>query len=69
MPMFSPPMTKKLYAKLGNGKKVLIKEYNSNNGGVWKQQANLASDASLSSVNRSKVNAAPVQVLSQEAVS
>lgn len=28
--MFSPPMTKKLYAKLGNGKKVLIKEYNSN---------------------------------------
>ena len=30
MPMFSPPMTKKLYAKLGNGKKVLIKEYNSN---------------------------------------
>ena len=30
MPMFSPPMTKKLYAKLGNGKKVLIKEYASN---------------------------------------
>ena len=28
--MFPPPMTKKLYAKLGNGKKVLIKEYNSN---------------------------------------
>ena len=25
-------MTKKLYAKLGNGKKVLIKEYNSGNG-------------------------------------